>query len=527
MSIEWTVGNIIRKRADISPEATAIVFDGDQITYQALNKASNQVARMLQMSGVRRGDRVAVLLSNCVEFVEIYFAVAKLGAILVPLNWRLVGRELAYQLNDCDAKALFFHDTFEKTVNEIRGLCKVEYKKFFFLKSVDKELDCPEYANNYEVDKLSASPTEPILDEAVRIDDPLAIIYTSGTTGTPKGAVVSHEQTFFKNCQVTVYTEARPGDVMISQMPLFHSGGLFIVLTPAINSGVKIIMGRSFDPYEFAKDIERYKATIIFALTTMWKMILAAKVLDSVDTSSVRCVLGGGEMTPPTIFEELAKRGLYMQQGFGLTENSAMMMMPKSDILRKIGSVGKPGFFTEGWIAGENGERLHPGEVGEIVASGPTVMSGYWNLPEATSKTLVGNVLHTGDLGYMDEEGFFYIVDREKDMYRSGGENVYPAEVEKILLEHTAINEVAIVGVPDEKWGQTGKAYIVPKKNQTLTLEDVREFLSGKISRYKIPTSIELITEMPRTATMKVRKSELSKLHVKGSANALTKRCVG
>lgn len=516
MSVQWTVGNIIRKRADVSPDKAAVVFEGREITYKSLNEASNRVGRFLQLSGVRRGDRVAVLLDNCVEFIEIYFAVAKLGAILVPLNCRLVARELTYQLNDCAARALFFHDAFKETVNQIRVLCQVEDNKLFFVDSKLKNSICPEYAQDYFESKHLMSSNECVLDESVEIDDPLAIIYTSGTTGSPKGAVVSHEQTFYKNFQVAVYTEARPDDVIISGMPFFHSGGLFIVLTPAISNGMKVVLRSEFNPQEFAKDIEVYRGTVIFALTTMWKMILATNLLETVDTTSVRCVLGGGERTPQSMFEELSRYGLYMQQGFGQTENSAMMLMPKGDIFRKMGSIGKPGFFNDAWIAGKDGERLLPGQVGHIVASGPTVMSGYWNLPEATAETLVGKVLYTGDLGYMDEEGFFYIVDREKDMYRSGGENVYPAEIEKILLEHPAIGEVAIVGVPDEKWGQSGKAYIVAKKNQSISIEDVRQFLNGKVSRYKFPTSIELIKEMPRTATMKVKKSDLKKMQMRG-----------
>jgi fatty-acyl-CoA synthase len=312
---------------------------------------------------------------------------------------------------------------------------------------------------------------------------------------------------------VGVYTDAHPEDVIIAQMPLFHSGGLFIVATPALCGGLTMIMRRGFDPNEFAEDIQRYRGTIVFALTTMWRLILETGKLDQIDVSSVRRVVGGGERTPPSLFEELAKRNLHLQQGFGQTENSAMMLLPKEDIQRKIGSIGKPGFFTDIWISDGNGKRLPPGEFGEICAKGPTVMSGYWGKPEETASTIVKGVLHTGDLGYVDEEGYFYIVDRAKDMYRSGGENVYPAEVEKALMTHPLISMAAIIGVPDNKWGETGKAFIVTTHNETITEREIIEFLKDKVAKYKYPTKFKFMKELPLTGTMKVKKSELKALY--------------
>jgi fatty-acyl-CoA synthase len=308
-----------------------------------------------------------------------------------------------------------------------------------------------------------------------------------------------------------MYISGQPDDIVIANLPLFHSGGLFIVATPALNGGMTIVMRRGFDPNEFAEDVQRYKGTIVFALTTMWRMILDTGKLDQIDTSSVRCVVGGGERTPPSLFEGLAKRGLYMQQGFGQTENSAMMLLPREDIQRKIGSIGKPGFFTDIWIVGTNGKRLQPGEIGEIVARGPTVMSGYWNMKEETARTLENGILHTGDLGYMDEEGYFYIVDRAKDMYRSGGENVYPAEVEKILSGHPKIAMIAIIGVPDDKWGEVGMAFVVPVKGETIDEKEIIGYLKGKVAKYKYPAKFKYLDELPLTATMKVKKGDLKR----------------
>ncbi len=519
MPVHWNVGYIVQKRADMSPDKAAIIFEDQAVTYRELNEGVNRAAHFLRKCGIRSGDRVSVILLNCVEFLEVYFACAKLGAILVPLNHRLVGPELEYQLNDCGARMVLFHDAFVGNVEPVRGRLMVEADKFIYMKSGASPgngspiADCPTWAEDYHALTTDQPVSEPAPDSPVPFDAPLAIVYTSGVTGNPKGAVLTHEQTFFKNFQIAFYTEARPDDVMVAQMPLFHSGGLFIVATPSLCAGMTMVMRRGFNPSEFAEDIERYRGTIVLALTTMWRMILETGKLDETDVSSVRCVLGGGERTPPSLFEELAKRGLHMRQGFGQTENSAMMMLPQKDIQRKMGSIGKPGFFTDIWIKGSNGKRAAPGEIGEIVARGPTVMNGYWNLPEATAKTLVDGVLYTGDLGYMDEEGYFYIVDRAKDMYRSGGENVYPAEVEKILAGHPKISNVAIIGVPDEKWGETGMAFIVPAQDETIAPEEVLEFLGGKVAKFKFPRHFKFVKELPMTPTLKVKKSVLKEAY--------------
>ena len=497
----------------MTPDKAAIIFEDQPITFKEFNEETNRAAHYLMSLNLKKGDRVAILALNCPEFIAVYFAAAKLGLILVPLNFRLVGPELEYQINNSGSRVLFFHDSFIPSFDAIRNKLAVDKDKYIFINALGSDKACPDWAVRYDQVVPGQSIAEPEPDYAVHLEDPLAIIYTSGVTGAPKGAVVNHNQTFFKIMNTSMGAHSTPDDVFLAQLPLFHSGGLFICLTPCFARGTTMILRQGFDPNKFAEDIETYKATTVFALTTMWRFILETGKLDSVDTSSVRATIGGGERTPISLIQALADRGLFMQQGFGQTENSAMMSLPLDDYQRKQGSIGRPGWMSEIWIQGPDGNPMPPNEVGEIVAYGPLVMSGYWNMPDKTAETIVDGVLHTGDLGYMDEEGYFYIVDRAKDMYRSGGENVFPAEVEKILYNHPKVSNVAIIGVPDDKWGETGKAFIVVEAGQELTQEEILSFLEGKAAKYKWPTQFEMIEALPMTASGKIKKAELKKAH--------------
>ena len=511
----WDIGKIISKRAQFTPKKVAFYFEDQPVTYKELNDETNRFAHFLQNKGLKKGDRIAVDLVNCIEFLSIYLAAAKLGLIFVPLNCRLVSGELEYQLSDSGARILVFHDIFTDTIDAVRKTSKIDKDKFIRLNSgVLETTKCPEWAVDYNNVIEENAVSEPELEQKVNLDDPLAIIYTSGVTGKPKGAVLSHGQTYYKNFQIMMYMDMGSEDIILSQLPLFHSGGLFIIATPSLCSGACFIMRMKFDPEQFVQDLKKHQPTTVFALTTMWRFILKTEMLQKKDTECVRVVFGGGERTPSSLIEELADIGLMMQQGFGQTENSAMMMLPKDDILRKSGSIGLPGFFSDIWIVDEQGNKLTDGEIGEIVATGPTVMSGYWNKPNETASTIIDNILHTGDLGYMDKEGYFYIVDRAKDMYRSGGENVYPAEVEKVLINHAKIENVSIIGIPDDKWGETGKAFIVCIDNETVTKEEIDEFLQGRVAKFKFPSHIELTKELPMTASGKIRKVVLKEKYL-------------
>jgi fatty-acyl-CoA synthase len=454
-------------------------------------------------------------LFNCPEFLELFYAAAKLGLIFVPLNFRLVASEIEYQLNNSGARLLVFDDQLSKVVEATIGRTAVEKDKFVCLKSnLPKSPGCPEWAEDYHGVVDSYPVAEPRPDKPIDIDDDLIILYTSGVTGLPKGAVLTHQQQFYKNYQNTLYTKFRDDDVYLTQLPLYHSGGLCIVAAPALASGITLILRRMFNTDVFIADIERYKVSLIFVLTTMWRRVLGAERIDQTDLSGVRTVVIGGERTEPELIAEVARKfpNAKVMMGFGQTENSAMILleMTKEELLgKRRGSIGKPGFFSEIWIVDEQGKELPPGQIGEIVARGPVVMRGYWNNPEGTARAIVDGVLHTGDLAYTDEDGYFYMVDRAKDMYRSGGENVYPAEVEKILETHPKIAEVAIIGIPDKKWTETGKAFVVPRKGEGITLDEIHEFLEGKVAHYKFPQALELLDELPMTGSGKIKKVDL------------------
>lgn len=508
---KWSIGHIAKKKAIWMGDKIAYYYEDEKCTYKEMNGRANKVADFLIQKGIRKGDRVAIMLYNVPELLDVFWACAKLGLIFCPVSTRLMDRELEYILNNCGARAFFFNDKFMKSFEPIRSALKIleEDKTVFVTSGEAQSPDCPEWAIDFESITQNCSITEPVPDEPVDLKDPLCIMYTSGTTGDPKGAILTHQQSYFKNMQIQAYFDMSSSDVYMSQAPMFHSAGLYIVALPSIFCGGTFLMRRKFDPVTWAQDIEKYKVTVIFALPTVLKRVMERKALDGVDTSSVRYVSGGGEKVEIKVVEELAKHGMNLQVGLGQTENSFMLIMPRRDVWKKPGSIGIPGPYTECWIADEEGNELPPNEVGELVASGPAVMDGYWNMPEATAKTLVDGVLHTGDLCFRDEDGYFYIKGREKDVYVSGGENVYPAEAEKILLTHPGVNDVAIIGVPDEKWGEVGRAFVVCDKDNIPTKEKLFEYFDGKIAKFKIPAQIDFIDELPTTASGKTRKNVL------------------
>jgi len=431
--------------------------------------------------------------------IEIYFALAKVGAILVPLNWRMAPPEISYILDDCGASYLFFGEDFLDTALHIRD--DVEQVKNYI--SIGE--GNISWAEDYHKTEACIS-NEPTGFKEPDSEDPHIILYTSGTTGFPKGAILSNRKTFFNALNANIFYTLTSHDIFLVSRPLFHSGGLLVDSTPALYKGATVIYKRHFSPQEYLETIEKFHVTIIETSATFLNFMLKKCDLSQYNLRLLKSYYTGGERVSTTMLKEYHKIGIPLSQIFGMTETSIVTWLSTDDAVRKIGSVGKPVLHGEVKILNSDMKQISPAEIGEIMVKGPILMSGYWNRPEITKEVMSNGWFHTGDLATIDDEGFIYIVDREKDMFISGGENIYPTEVEKILLTNPQIWDVAVYGVPDEKWGEVGKASIILQDNTVMSPPEVMEFLHGKIAKFKIPKYLEFVDKLPRTATGKIQK---------------------
>lgn len=508
------IGDWIKKWSILQPHKEALFFNDHPITYLEFNHRINQLSHFLLTNGIGKGDRVAVLLYNGPSYLELFFALSKIGAILVPLNWRLAGPEIAFILKDSGPRLILFEPEFEKVVASIRPLLNLSNGDYISVGN-----PCPDWAIEYE-EAIAKYPIHEPFDVPTSGDeDPHIIMYTSGTTGVPKGAVLSHRKTFFNVLNADIIYHLTSRDIMIVSRPLFHSGGLLVESAPILYKGGTLLLKKRFRPEEILETIERYRVTILELAATVYQFILQQCDLSRYDLRSVRCYFTGGERIPISLLKDYYQRGIVISQIFGQTEASTITFLPSERAIEKIGSVGLPVFHGEVRIVDKEGREVGPEEVGEIIIRGPTLMSGYWNRPDLTAETIREGWLYTGDLAKKDKEGYVYIVDREKDMYISGGENVYPAEIEKVFFAHPKVLDVGIIGVPDGKWGEVGKAYLVLKPGERMNVEEATTYLQGKIAKYKIPKYIEFVQELPKTASGKIQKFILKEWHRKGAKN--------
>jgi fatty-acyl-CoA synthase len=502
------IGDWIKKWSFLQPNKRALIFEEHPFTYQEVNLRTNQLSHFLLELGIQKGDRVSVLLYNCHQYIETFFALSKIGAILVPLNWRLAGPELEFIIKDSGSRILIFDTEFVEVVASLRLNLNLSNGDYISVGS-----PCPDWAKDYEKGLLENPVHEPHLEVSIGDEDPHILMYTSGTTGIPKGAILSHRKTFFNALNADIFYNLTSKDIMIVSRPMFHSGGLLVEAAPVLYKGGTLILKKRFRPHEILETIQKYRVTLLELPATVYQFILLECDLSQYDLSSVRCYFTGGERVPKTMLKEYYRKGITISQIFGQTEASTITFLSPDDAVLKIGSVGLPVFHGEVRIVDKMGKDVSPAEVGEIIIRGPTLMSGYWNRPDLTSETIRDGWLYTGDLAKTDEEGYVYIVDREKDMYISGGENIYPAEIEKVLHSHSKIFDAGIVGVPDEKWGEVGKAFIVLKPGETMSNGEIFEFLKGKVAKYKIPKYVEFIEELPKTASGKIQKFLLKEWH--------------
>lgn len=509
MANDQGIGFWLTRRAALSPSKTALIFEGAHWTYAELNQRVNTLAHALKSLGVNHGDRVGYLDLNHPNFFLTLFASAKLGAIFVPLNFRLAGPELLFIINDAGVHTLIHDEQFAPVVDSIRDELTCRH-----LVRTYTDMDTAPHgrppAGIRGFDQLFADQRDSEMDNQVSPDEVAWIMYTSGTTGRPKGAMLTHGNVLWNNISAWVSYDSSTSDITLVCAPLFHIGGLNVTPMTAFTKGATVVLLRQYDPVKVLESIAKHRVTSMFGVPAMFQFMALVPGFDEADLSSVTSFICGGAPVPEALIRLYAGRGITFIQGYGLTETSPFAtIVPRECAASKVGSAGLPPFFTDVTLLNDNDEAVAIGERGEICVRGPNVMKGYWNRPDATAEAIRNGWFHTGDIGVVDEDGFFYIVDRKKDMIISGGENVYPAEVEDCLYTHPDVAEVAVIGIPDAKWGEAVRAIVVAKPGAAPTTAQIVEFCQGRLARYKQPQSVVFTDVLPRNPAGKVLKFEL------------------
>ena len=496
---DW-IDHHARNRGD--KEAIRDLATERSFTYAALDRRIDALSAHLGSLGIGRGDRVAVLAHNGVEFFDVQFACARTGAICVLLNWRLTVNELEYIVGDSSPMLLVHDVEFADTAAELQRRCSIGA-----LLMIDGGTeDSP-----YEA-ALTAASGQPVERVTLTHDDVVTIMYTSGTTGLPKGAMITHGMNFWNCVNLGIPADVGLDTVHLSILPLFHTGGLNCYSNPVLHAGGTVVIMKAFDPGEALGVLgdPDQGITHFFGVPAPYQFMMQHPDFAETDLSRLRVAGVGGAPCALAIMEAWMERGVPLLQGFGMTETSpASIFLDPADALRKIGSPGKALVHTEFRIVDEGGADCGPDEVGELWVAGPNITPGYWNKPEATADAFEGRWLKTGDAARMDDEGFVYIVDRWKDMYISGGENVYPAEVENVLYQLPEVAEAAVIGVPDDRWGETGLAVLALAPEASLDRLTVQQHCAAHLARFKVPSDIAIVDALPRNATGKVLKREL------------------
>jgi fatty-acyl-CoA synthase len=465
------IGRLLRDRTRATPDRIAIEYGGREISYAKLDGGAGAFANSFAEAGLKRGDRVATLTGNSPEHVQVLFACAQLGLILLPLSWRLAPPELRYQLDDAEPSLFLVEDEYTELAR----------------------------ATGYRFERLAEpGPGARHPDVAVEDDDPLFLIYTSGTTGKPKGALLTHANCFWTNLGFDLVTGVHGDDVVLQVLPQFHVGGWNVQALLAWWKGARVILEREFDAARVLRLIEEKRVSTMMGVPPIYLLLAREPGFAAADLSSLERAVVGGAPMPEALLETWAARGTAVVQGYGLTEAAPnVLCVPPEDAVRKLGCAGKPYPFVDVRLSGEN----------ELQVRGPNVFPGYWRNPEATAAAFTSDAwLRTGDVAECDDEGVYRVKGRLKELYISGGENVYPAEVEAVLHAHPHVMDAAVVGVPDERWGEVGAAFVVA---DGVTDGELTDWCSVRLARFKVPQSIRFVAEIPRNGLGKIQKQEL------------------
>ena len=503
------LGEFLAKRAFLTPRREAYVdsHTNERLTYEALNTRCNRLANQFLADGLQKGERVGLLLMNSAEFMEAYFALGKIGAVVVPLNWRLVADELEFILKDSGTRRLIYGHEFVDVVAELHSRGdKTDIQHWLHVADISGPSEPAYFAQDYASFRDAGDGAEPAVGGSG--DDMLYIMYTSGTTGLPKGVVHTHNTAIWAVITIGANAVFYEADRYLGALPMFHVGALTPLAVNVYRGATSIVM-RSFEPVLAWELIDREKITTGLAVPAMLNFMLQVPNYDRFEYSQLRWMMTGAAPVPVALTQQYDEMGIQVLQVYGLTETCGpACLMDSENALRKPGSTGKAFFHTQVKLIDDDGRECAPGEAGEVLVKGPHVMVEYWNRPDATAETLVDGWLHTGDVAVMDDEGFVSIQDRIKDMVISGGENVYPAEIEAVLQGHPDIVEAAVIGQQSEKWGESPFAIVV-KSSDTLTEADVIEYCRGKLAAYKQPKGATFIDEIPRNPSGKILKRVL------------------
>jgi fatty-acyl-CoA synthase len=509
------IGDALGRRELYSPEGLAVVDTGKEpewrLTFRELNERSNRFANWLNGEArIAKGDRVAILARDGVEHLDCLHACGKLGAVHTPFNWRLHWREQCQILANTSPKVLVYSGEFTDIVGEI----------YAAIHGTDHAIDHYLHLDGDGIPgsrhfgtTLQASPRGAVTCETVEMEDVACLLFTGGTTSLPKGAQISHRMISW-NVLNTIIHDLHHGDIYLNVYPMFHAGGLFAYMSSQVVLGNPTILVREFSPERVLELIERERVTVFAGVPTMFQMMTQADNWSSADLSSLRfCTSGGAPLPVPLIERYTEEKGIRFKQGFGMTEfGPGLFALPADDAVRKAGSIGRPNFFVDVRVVDEQNRPLGPGQEGELVLKGPSACSGYFGNSEA-SVTAIDDEgwFHTGDIVRYDDEWYFYVVDRKKDMFISGGENVYPAEIERVLYQHPDVHMCAVIGVPDERWGEVGVACVVLVEGAESNQTDLLTHMAQHLAKYKMPRRVEIVDELPLSGMGKILKRDLRK----------------
>ncbi|SHV23021.1 acyl-CoA synthetase (AMP-forming)/AMP-acid ligase II [Mycobacteroides abscessus subsp. abscessus] len=499
------IGHWVTRRSFLNAGRTALISNGEHITYADLDRRTNQLAAALIALGVRKGDRVAVLLVNSAEFIEVLLGCAKIGAITVPLNVRLAAPEIGYILADSGADVLIFHEPLAAQATTAVTESRARVRHIVRAGGVPA-------TGELSYDDLISGGTLDAINGDVEGRDPAFIMYTSGTTGRPKGAILTHDNLLWNAINVLgTDIGVRGDDVTAAVAPMFHIGGLGVHTLPLLYVGGTSVIIPAFDPRATLQAMADHQVTIQFMVPAMWAALMKVPDFDSFDLSALRFAMGGGSPVPLTVIDFMRERGVPFTEGFGMTETAPLVtVLDAENTSTRAGSIGRVAMHVDARIVDDHDLDVAIDTVGELIVRGPNVFTGYWMKPEASAEAFRGGWFHTGDLGRMDAEGYITLVDRKKDMIISGGENVYPIEVEQVLFRHPAVLDAAVIGGADAKWGERVVAVVVTQPAvEAPSAQEIVAWCRERLAHFKCPRDVHFVDELPRNATGKLLKTEL------------------